>query len=104
MVIEAVRTDVGARARDRQEQSDLVGARSNLAQLRHDKALTTFSDAVTSNQRNLLQASIASTLDQLSTTNASLSTANTDEYLQGASIAALQACLGGVQNALGDIK
>jgi hypothetical protein len=104
VVIEAVRTDVGARARDRQEQSDLVGARSNLAQLRHDKALTTFSDAVTSNQRNLLQASIASTLDQLSTTNSSLFTANMDEYLQGASIAALQACLGGVQNALGDIK
>jgi hypothetical protein len=104
VVLEAVRTDVGARARQRQEQSDLVDARANLAQLRHDDVLTTFSDAVTTNQRNLLQASIASTLGQLSTTNSSLSTANADVYLQGVSIATLQACLGGVQDALNEIK
>ncbi len=104
VMLEAVRTDVGARARGRQEHSDLVAANAHLANLRHLKALTVYSDAVTTNQRNVLQSTIATTLGQLGSTNSSLSTANTDEYLQGASIATLQACLGGVQSALGDIK
>jgi hypothetical protein len=104
VILEAVRTDVGARARSRQEQSDLVDANARLATLRHDKALTTYADVVTTNQRDALQASIAATLGQLASTNSSLTSASTDEYLQGASIATLQACLGGVQNALTDIK
>jgi hypothetical protein len=104
VVLEAVRTDVGARARSRQEQSDLVAANTRLVQLRHDTAVTRYSDAVNTHQRDVLEASIASTLGQLASTNASLTTADTDQYLQGANIATLQACLGGVQNALTEIR
>jgi Glycosyl hydrolases family 43 len=104
VVLEAVRTDVGARARSRQEQSDLVDANAHLARIVHDTARTRQSNAVATNQRDHLQASIATTLGQLASTNSSLSIANTDEYLQGASIGTLQACLGGIQKALGAIK
>ena len=104
VMLEAVRTDVGARARSRQEQSDLVAANAHLARLRHDTVRTMYSNTVATNQRDLLQASIATTLGRLGSTNSSLSTANTAEYLQGASIATLQACLGGVQKALSEIK
>jgi hypothetical protein len=104
VLLEAIRTDVGARARSRQEQSDLTAARVHLAQLRHDTGLTTYSNAITTNKRNILQASIATTLSQLASTNSSIKTAFTAAYLQGASIATLQACLGGVQSALSDIK
>jgi Glycosyl hydrolases family 43 len=104
VLLEAIRTDVGARARSRQEQSDLTHAKVHLARLRHDTALTSYSNAVTTNKRNILQATIATTLSQLAATNSSIKTAFTDAYLQGASIATLQACLGGVQNALNDLK
>jgi hypothetical protein len=104
VVLDAVRTDVGAHARSRQEQSDLVAANVHLAQLRHETAVARYSDAVNTHQRDALQSSIDSTLGQLASTNASLSTADTDQYLQGANIATLQACLGGVQNALNEIK
>jgi beta-xylosidase len=65
---------------------------------------TRYSDAVATNQRDLLQASIATTLERLASTNSSLRIANADEYLQGASIDTLQACLGGVHKALSEIK
>src|SRR5208283_4760486 len=55
-------------------------------------------------KRNSLQTSIATTLSQLAATNASLATTNVHAFLQGASIDTLQTCLGGVQNALGQIS
>jgi hypothetical protein len=104
VTLEAVRTDLGARGRSRHEQSDLVDANAHLARLRHDTVRARYSNAVATNQRDLLQASIATTLGRLASTNSSLTIANTDEYLQGASIATLQACLGGVQKALSEIR
>jgi hypothetical protein len=104
VVLEAVRTDVGAHGRSRQAQSDLVDAKTSLAALRHDTAVTRYANAVTSQKRDALEASMLSTLGQLATTNASLAGANMDAFLQGANISTLQACLGGVQNALQQIK
>jgi hypothetical protein len=104
VILEAVRTDVGARARSRQEQSDLSAAKAHLRSLRHETTLTNHAETVTTNKRDALLASIATTLGQLDSTNASLSKANMTAYIQGESIATLQACLGGVQNALTDIR
>jgi hypothetical protein len=104
VVLEAVRTDLGARARSRQAQSDLVDAKTQLAALRHDIAVTTYANAIMSQKRAALAASLVSTLGRLTTTNTSLAGANMDQFLQGASISTLQACLGGVQNALQQIN
>ena len=51
-------------------------------------------------EHDALVASIASTLNQLAGTNSSLAATNVHAYLQGAGIATLQTCLGGVQDAL----
>ncbi len=100
----AVWTDVTARTRARNEEAALAAANAHLATLRHDAALTDYAAAVTTGRRNALQASIAATLSQLTTTNATLSTTTAHALLQGASISTLQTCLGGVQKALGQIS
>jgi hypothetical protein len=100
----AVWTDVQARTRARNEEEALAAANAHLASLRHDVALTRFATAVTTGKRNSLQASIATTLSQLAATNSSLATTNVHAFLQGASIDTLQTCLGGVQDALGQIS
>ena len=53
--------------------------------------------------RNSLQASIASTMSQLATTNGSLANTNVHAYVQGVGIDTLQTCLGGVKSAFGQI-
>ncbi len=100
----AVWTDVQARTRARNEETALAAANAHLASLRHDVALTRFATAVTTSKRDSLQASITTTLSQLAATNSSLATTNVHAFLQGASIDTLQTCLGGVQNALGQIS
>ena len=100
----SVWTDVQARTRARNEEAALAAANAHLASLRHDVALTRLATAVTAGKRNSLQTSIATTLSQLAATNASLATTNVHAFLQGASIDTLQTCLGGVQNALGQIS
>jgi beta-xylosidase len=72
--------------------------------LRHDVALTRFASTVTTGKRNALQTSITTTLSQLAAANVSLASTNVHALLQGANIGSLQTCLGGVQNALGQIS
>ena len=103
LLVAAVWTDVAARSRARNEEATLAAANAHLATLRHDVALTRYADAVTTAKREALQASIATTLGQLATTNATLSSTTVHAFLQGADISTLQTCLGGVQNALGQI-
>lgn len=104
LIVASVWTDVLASTRARHEETALTAADAHLAKLRHDVAVTTYAKAVTTNKRNVLLGSIAATLDQLATTNSSLQTTNVDAFLQVDNISTLQTCLGGVQNALGQIK
>jgi len=104
VLVIAVQSDLGARARSRQEQSDLTDAKTQLASTRHDILVTKYENYVTSQKQKNLQAEIASTLHQLATMDAPLANAESQEITQGASISTLQACLGGVQNALQQIK
>jgi hypothetical protein len=103
LLVAAVWTDVAARTRGRHEEAALAAANAHLASLRHDVALTRFYNAVTTAKRDALQATIATTLAQLATTNSTLSSTAMHAFLQGASISTLQTCLGGVQTALGRI-
>ena len=100
----AIWTDVGARTRARNEAHAVRAASTRLARLRHGVATTQAHTSHMTIERNLLALSIASTLDHLTATNASLSTANVHAYLQGSNITTLQTCLGGVQNALTQIR
>ncbi len=100
----AIGTDVDARARARGEASALRTAESHLATLRHRVTTTRAATTRTETERDLLVASIASTLSRLASTNSSLSSASVHAYLQGANISTLQTCLGGVQNALTQIR
>ncbi len=104
LITAAVVTDVDARNRARNEEITLEAADAYLAALHRGVSVTSYAAAVTTNKRNDLQSSIASTLDQLASTNSSLTNTNVSAYLQGAGIATLQTCLGGVQNALGQIS
>ena len=94
----AVRTDVGAHARDRQERTNLATARRKLAASRLTLKEITHVKAVATNHRNDLQVSLTSTLGQLSATDKTLSTTDAFAFLQGVSIGTLQTCLGGIQN------
>ena len=104
LLVAAVWTDVTARTRARNEKTALAAADALLATLRHDVALTRYASAMTTARRAALQASIATTMSQLATTNSTLTTTSAHALLQGASISTLQTCLGGVQNALGQIS
>jgi hypothetical protein len=100
----AVWYDADAHVRAGAEASTLRAAEHHLAVLRHDKALTNFADALTTNTRNNLQSSIGTTLGQLSGVESSLTNANAGASLEGLGITALHTCLGGVQAALGAIS
>ncbi len=104
LLVTAVWTDVQARTRSRNEEATLKAADTHLASLRKDVSLTQYAAAVTTTKRNTLKASITSTLAQLSTTNSVLASTNAHAVVQGASINTLQTCLGGVQNALTQIR
>ncbi len=104
IVAAAIWTDVDARTRARNEASALRTATARLAAL-HDLVTATNQDrARATAAHDALVASIASTLNQLVATNSSLAATNVHAYLQGASIATLQTCLGGVQDALAAIR
>ena len=99
VLVAALWTDIDAWTQDRRERATLAAADAHLASLRHDVAETVFAKAVTTATRDSLQASIASTMGQLATTNASLAKANVHAYVQGVGIDTLQTCLGGIQSA-----
>ncbi len=96
----AIWYDADAHVRASAEASTLRTAEHHLATLRHDRALTDYADAVKTNTRNNLQASIGTTMGQLAGVEASLNNANAGASLEGLGIAALHTCLGGVQDAL----
>jgi hypothetical protein len=96
----AIWYDADAHVRAGAEASTLRTAEHHLATLRHDRAVTDYADAVKTNTRNNLQASIGTTLGQLAGVETSLSNANAGASLEGLGIAALHTCLGGVQDAL----
>jgi beta-xylosidase len=100
----AIWYDVHAHVRAGAEASTLRAAELHLAMLRHDRAVTDYADAVTTNKRNDLQSSIGTTLNQLAGVEASLSNANAGASLEGLGITALHTCLGGVQGALFSIS
>ncbi len=99
----AFATDVQAHARERSEVTELAGARSGLRVARSDLASTELATASTTNRRNGIQASVASTLDRTMTTDNALSGAETLSYLQGIDIGTLHSCLDGVQQSLQQI-
>ena len=104
VLVAAAWSDVQARTRSRNEQAALKAANARLSSLRKDVSLILYTSAVTTTKRNTLEASIASTLAQLSTTHSMLTSTDAHAVLQGASINTLQTCLGGVQNALRQIS
>jgi beta-xylosidase len=99
VLVAAVATDVQAHARNRTEHTDLNAARSQLLTLRTDVAVTTYVKAISTNQRDTLQASVASSLAQLAATEQKLSGTNSVAFLQGIGIGTLETCLGGVEHA-----
>jgi hypothetical protein len=103
-LIAAVWTDVDARLRSSHEESALAAADANLAGLRHDVKVTQYAKAVTSAKRDSLQASITTTMSQLTAAKGSLADANVNAYVQGEGINTLQTCLGGVKSAFTQIS
>jgi hypothetical protein len=95
--------DVHARTRARNEDSRLAVANRHLARLHHNLVLTDFAAAVTTNERNALQASISTTLAQTSGVDSSLSSAKAVVAQLNVGITTLDTCLGGVENALKQI-
>jgi Glycosyl hydrolases family 43 len=104
LVAAAIWTDVDAHTQARQEALALRAARAHLATLRHHVATTQAAKTRTTSTRDALAGYIEVTLGQLATTSAALSNANVHAYLQGVNITTLQTCLGGVQNALAQIR
>src|ERR1700693_2954640 len=100
----AIWTDVDAHARTRDEEAAFSAARAHLSHLRHQVAVTLATKTASTTKRDELEAFIAVTLGQVSTTNVSLNTSKVAAYLQGVDINTLEPCLGGIQNALSAIK
>ncbi|HEX3333141.1 MAG TPA: hypothetical protein VHS57_02295, partial [Acidimicrobiales bacterium] len=104
LLAESTWYDIHTHARAEHEQSTLAAADRHLAGLHHGLNFTDFANALTTAKRNGLQASIASTLGQTSSVDSSLSSTNTFASKQDIGITTLHTCLGGVQNALGQIS
>jgi hypothetical protein len=100
----AVWYDADAHVRAGGEQSVLRAAQQHLATLRHDTVVTKYANALTTNTRNGLEASIGTTLNQLAGVEASLNNANAGASLEGLGITTLHTCLGGVQAALNAVS
>ena len=96
-------TDLQAHARNRHEHTDLVAAHAKLAQSRFALAATSYDKAITTNHRNELRTSVASTLRQLSINETALSDNDADVLFQGANIGTLESCLGGVRSSFEQI-
>ena len=99
----AFTTDVQAHARERSEDTRLAGARAGLRVARSDLALTDLSTALTTQKRNGIQASVATTLGRTATTDSQLSGVEGVAFLQAIDIGTLHTCLGGVQQSLQQI-
>ena len=99
----ALVTDLQAHARNRAEHAALTTARTTLAKQRTDLAVTTYVKAVTTNHRDTLRTSVASTLGQITSTQNSLTGADVLGFLQAVDIGTLHTCLGGVQQSLQQI-
>lgn len=99
VLIAAIATDVQAHARNRTEHTVLNTARLQLSRLRTDVAVTAYAKAISTNHRDDLQTSVASSLAQLSATEQKLSGTNTVAFLQRIGIGTLETCLGGVEHA-----
>jgi hypothetical protein len=102
-MVTAVTTDLQAHARDRDERAKLAASVRELSVSRSNLAATAHNMALATSHRNALQASVASTLVQLTTAETALSHNHADALSQRASISTLQDCLGGVQSALQQI-
>jgi hypothetical protein len=100
----AIWYDANAHVRAGAEASTLRTAEHHLAALRHDRTVTDYADALTTNTRNTLQTSIGTTLNQLAGVEGSLNNADAGASLEGLGITALHTCLGGVQDALFSIS
>src|SRR5665213_1454498 len=103
VLVASAATDVQAHARDRSEHTDLASARGQLSALHTDLAVTTYTNDVTTSHRNGLQASVASTLDQLVSTERTISGTDGVAYLQDINVETLETCLGGVQGSFDQI-
>ncbi len=103
VLVASAATDVQAHARDRSEHTDLASARGQLSALHTDLAVTTYTNDVTTSHRNGLQASVASTLDQLVSTERTISGTDGVAYLQDINVETLETCLGGVQDSFDQI-
>jgi len=99
----AFATDVQAHARERSEDTELTGARSGLHAARSDLALTDLSDKLTTDKRDGIQASVASTLGRTAATDGALTGAEGVAFLQSIDIGTLHTCLDGVQQSLQEI-
>ena len=99
----AFTTDVQAHARERSEDTRLAGAHAGLRVARSDLALTDLSTALTTQKRNGIQASVATTLGRTATTDSQLSGVEGVAFLQAIDIGTLHTCLGGVQQSLQQI-
>lgn len=97
-MVAAVATDLQAHARDRHEHSDLIVAHKKLSKSRSSLAVATFVKAVATHHRDDLQATVASTLSQVATTQQVLLGVDTNAFFQGVDIGTLQTCLGGVRS------
>ena len=104
VLVAAAATDVQAHARNRSAHTDLNAARSRLSNTRTDVAVTAYGRALSTNHRDALQASIASSLAQLAATEQKLSGTNAVAFLQGIGIGTLETCLGGVAHAYQQIS
>jgi hypothetical protein len=103
VLVFALATDLQAHARNRTEHTDLTAARGTLARQRTDLAVTTYVRAVTTNHRDTLRTSVASTLGQITSTQDTLTGANVLAFFQGVDIGTLHTCLSGVQQSLQQI-
>ena len=103
VMITAVTTDVLAHARNRHEQADLAAAQKKLSASRYAIAATTYGKALATNHRSAIQASVATTLAQLSTAEEAVSDNDAAMLFQGGSIQSLEDCLGGVQSSYQEI-
>jgi hypothetical protein len=96
--------DAHTHLRTRGEEDTLSSAQHHLTGLRHGLAETNYANAVTTNKRDGLQASISSTLQQLDGVQTSLNSTNAGVSLEGLGIDTLHTCLGGVQAALTQVS
>jgi hypothetical protein len=104
VIAAAITTDVKAHDRARREQQQLVDTQNVVAHARFLVDSATYARGLYQSKLRGLQHSLENTINQLGTSQQSLSASNKSAYLQGLDIGTLHTCLGGVQNALAQIQ